>query len=289
MPIDYKSPRIHLLPAKRAPRVVIIRRKPSKVFHILLWNTKSDEIEHGSWFRGRLFPFRCDVSFDGRWMVYLAMGSHAETWNGLCRPPWLKTIVDWENVGTWHGGGCWTDDNTLSINPNRYCDFDCEMPELRRHDSVSLPFRIDVLPDVEYSEDFGVLFPRLARDGWQREGELGREEKVKGKDYAFRCVDDPGWVWFPTPGHPRLRMFYQGYSSGRGHTFEFTMQGYPDLLDASVEWATWDAMGQLIVARAGVVHRFTLDDIWEGKPSFSFDLTDLDVPHSDNAKSGKNE
>jgi hypothetical protein len=37
---------------------------------------------------------RCDVSFDGEFMVYLAMGASGKTWNGVCRLPWLTTVID---------------------------------------------------------------------------------------------------------------------------------------------------------------------------------------------------
>jgi len=37
---------------------------------------------------------RCDVSFDGKFMVYLAMGASSKTWNGICRLPWLTTVID---------------------------------------------------------------------------------------------------------------------------------------------------------------------------------------------------
>jgi hypothetical protein len=62
-----KSPppaRIHLLPAKAAPYVVVLRRKPTKWFHVLRWNTETDLIEHGSWFKGTLYSERADVSFE---------------------------------------------------------------------------------------------------------------------------------------------------------------------------------------------------------------------------------
>lgn len=99
--------RIHLLPARDAPYVVILRRKPSRRFHVMRLNTKTNRLEHGSWFRGKLYPMRCDVSFDGDWMVYLAMGSNAETWNGVCRAPFLRTVVEGSNMGAWFGGGYW--------------------------------------------------------------------------------------------------------------------------------------------------------------------------------------
>ncbi|MEM7773351.1 MAG: hypothetical protein AAF327_22955, partial [Cyanobacteria bacterium P01_A01_bin.37] len=92
--------RIHLLPAKRSPYVLVIRRKPSKCFHIIRWNTKTDRLEHGSWFNGKLYPKRCDISFDGQWMVYLAMGDSGNTWTPalarslyLCSFSWRILLV----------------------------------------------------------------------------------------------------------------------------------------------------------------------------------------------------
>jgi hypothetical protein len=55
--------RLHLLPAKEAPLVVAIRRKPSRLFHIIRINTKTGTYEEGAWFTGKLYAMRCDVSF----------------------------------------------------------------------------------------------------------------------------------------------------------------------------------------------------------------------------------
>lgn len=54
-------PRLHLLVARDAPKILIIRRGPSKVFHLIAWNTETDEFEQGSWFRGRLYEYRSDL------------------------------------------------------------------------------------------------------------------------------------------------------------------------------------------------------------------------------------
>jgi len=105
--------RIHLLPAKDAPYVVIIRRKPSKTFHIIRWNIEHDEFEHGSWFTGHIYVHRSDVSFDGKWMVYLARGARGTTWNGVCLLPYLKTYLEADAPDTWGGGGHWKNSQTL--------------------------------------------------------------------------------------------------------------------------------------------------------------------------------
>lgn len=61
--------RIHLLPAKEAPLVVVLRRKPTDWFHVLLWNTETDEVEAGSWYEGMVHVQWSDLSFDGRYLV----------------------------------------------------------------------------------------------------------------------------------------------------------------------------------------------------------------------------
>ncbi len=97
--------RMLLIPAKASPYVLVLRRKPSKCFHVMRWNTHKDTIEHGSWFFGQLYPYRCDISFDGQWMVYLALGSKGQTWTAICRLPFLRAITWYENGGTYGGGG----------------------------------------------------------------------------------------------------------------------------------------------------------------------------------------
>lgn len=265
--------RIHLLPAKQAPVVAIIRRKPSKVFHVMRWNTETDEIEHGSWFRGKLYPLRSDVSFDGNWMVYLAMGASGNTWNGLCRLPWLKTVC----VGTWNGGGYWANKTTLLT--NAWC-------KIKREEKP--PFKLSPL-STEYGEDEGVLYPRMERDGWKRAGPFGKRREVKNtKKYTVVCEDDSGWRFQPTTKHPCLWCFYRGYLD-HGRTFEFSLEGHPEILGQSVDWATWDSVGQLIVARSGAVEKYRLSDMPLGKPSFELSFEDLGPPTGPVATSREND
>lgn len=93
MPVESPPPRLHFLVAARAPIVIVLARVRSKWFHVMRWNTAADELEPGSWFRGRIYGERCDVSFDGEWMAYFAAGgAGSNTWTGVCRAPWLATL-----------------------------------------------------------------------------------------------------------------------------------------------------------------------------------------------------
>ncbi len=266
--------RMHILRAHGAPKAVIIRRKPSKRVHIILWDTVSDELEHGSWFNGRIYAERCDLSWDGSWMVYLAMGSGGETWNGICKPPWLRTVADVPNMGTWAGGGFFSDARTLRSNDVAH--YDRSLSEFSK--SRGIPFTIDRMESG--GEVFPILAHRLERDGWKREGDFGEDETIslKHSSYSTICVNDPGWSWRPTPEHPLLRMFYRGYLV-HSYTFEFRLDG-SDLLDQEVDWATWDAKGDLLVAQRGSIQRFSLDGLKNGNPDFSADLENLTPPES---------
>lgn len=210
--------RIHILPARQAPVAVVVSRKPSKRFHVVRWNTATDQIETGSWFKGKLYPLRSDVSFDGTWMVYLAMSATGATWNGVCQVPWLKTIIDAPNTGTWYGGGYWASAQELRLNnwspPNP---------------TGSLPFKVSTYTP-RAGEDEGVLYSRLERDGWQRSGPFGEMRQVPSKRFTmFECVGDAGWFNQFSKHGPILRAYYTGYFK-YGRTFRFDLENYPDLL-----------------------------------------------------------
>lgn len=252
--------------------VVVLRRKPAKLFHVLRWDTERDEIESGSWFHGRIYEMRSDVSFDGRFMVYLATGQ-GNQWTGVCRPPYLKAEIAFPNIGTWHGGGVFTAADRLMINPGHAADAALGTLVMRRQE---FPFDFEFLDNIRCLEDEGVLYPRLERDGFRRVGPMPPEERVEGRSYTLVCRDDPGWVLRPTEGHPELRVRYRGYRQGR--IFEWDLPELPGVLDPQVSWAVYDSLGQLIVARRGVLYRYTLSDLLAGKPSSVFDLEPLEKP-----------
>ena len=233
--------RIHLLPAAKAPVVVVIRRKPSKLFHIIRVDTVTGKAEHGAWFNGKLYPGRCDVSFDGNWMVYLAMGGRGKTWSAICKLPRLTAAAEGgENLGTWYGGGYWRARDVLCL--NRWTG-----------PLTGVPFRTEQMR-ARHGEDLGVLYPRLERDGWRRRGDnWGREKEVRGaKKLTVVTTGDDGWERRPSAKHPALIMWYAGYLT-HGYTFRFRVPSQPDLLDDDVDWANYDSRGQLVVARKGVV------------------------------------
>jgi len=241
-----KPARIHLLPAAKAPIVVVIRRKPTKLFHIIRVDTVTGAYEQGAWFNGKLYPMRCDVSFDGDWLVYLAMGAGGDTWSAVSRLPRLTAVTQYESGTTYFGGGYWRARDVLCANG--------WTPEPSK-----LPFRTEPLLARYGGEDLSVVYPRLERDGWRRRGaDWGHAAVVKkAKKYTATHAGDDGWIRQPSSKHPALIMWYAGYLA-HGYTFRFRVPAQPELLDDDVDWANYDSRGQLVVARKGVVTIYAL-------------------------------
>jgi len=265
--------RIHLLPAKAAPYVVVIRRKPTNWVHVLRWNTLTDQVEYGTWFYGHLYAKRSDISFDGNWMVYLARDAKANTCNCVCHPPLLEPIINVPSNGTWYGGGYWESKDTLNLNAWHW-------PLLRNLWAKAkqlLPFQLKEF-STEIEAELGVLYRRLRRDGWTRCGEnYGQETKLEGNEYLVECIGDDGWQYQPSSDHPILRAQHIGYLR-HGHTFKFWLEGYPEIIDQEVDWACWDALGQLIFSRNGVLYKYALKGITTRTPTTVLDLEHLLPP-----------
>jgi hypothetical protein len=88
-----------------------------------LWDTKHDKFESGQWFHGRIYPEKCDVSPDGKLLIYFAakfgadphnQGYH-DSWTAVSRPPYLTALALWPIGGTWGGNGVFVDNQTVMI------------------------------------------------------------------------------------------------------------------------------------------------------------------------------
>lgn len=174
MSIPAPKPRLHLVAAREAPRAVVFRRGPSKLFHIMTWNTRTHEIEHGSWFRGKLYWHASDISFDGRWLYYLALGADGVKWNGICEPPRLRTVVEWdvEWGNRLCSGGLWIDRQHFLIDECHQDGGITRMPELRFPQSRRPPFEFAPFPTAIPGQPPSSWLAIMERDGWRREGPM---------------------------------------------------------------------------------------------------------------------
>src|SRR4051812_15086243 len=112
------EPRLFGIPALRASVVAVLRRGPSKWFHLGAWDVAGPSYRAGAWLHGTVYPQRCDLSPDGRWFCYFALKASAEwelgsTYVAISRLPSLSVLVAWGTDGTWTRGLHFVEDATV--------------------------------------------------------------------------------------------------------------------------------------------------------------------------------
>lgn len=120
------SPRLFIIFARNAHEAVIFRRGPSGWCHIIRWDTGHDFFFRGAWFKGRIYPEKCDLSPDGTLLLYFAhqgnrIGtSYTDAWTAISRSPWLTALGLWPQGTTFGGGGRFTNNRSAVIRAPMY-------------------------------------------------------------------------------------------------------------------------------------------------------------------------
>jgi hypothetical protein len=114
-------PRLFVIAASEADEAVIFRKGPADWCHIIRWNTVDDSFHRGAWIKARVYAERCDLSPNGRLLLYFAFqgGRHGTTYkrsySAISRSPWLKALVLWPEGDTWGGGGRFTSNSHVVL------------------------------------------------------------------------------------------------------------------------------------------------------------------------------
>ena len=119
LPVSNVAARLHVLLARDAPFAVILRRGPSKQVCSIGWNLHDDTFKVGQWLKGRVYERLCDLSPDGRYLLYYAT-KHRVVDGGwleytvLSRAPYLKALKIWKGEGSY--GGTFIDKDHFALN-----------------------------------------------------------------------------------------------------------------------------------------------------------------------------
>ncbi len=94
--------------------MAVLRRGPSAWSHVGRWDVAEPAYTPGAWLRGNLYPQRCDLSPDGRWLCYFTLKGSARwkpgpTYLAISRLPWLTALAAWGTCGTWTRGAHFVD------------------------------------------------------------------------------------------------------------------------------------------------------------------------------------
>ncbi|PYM28392.1 MAG: hypothetical protein DMD80_12200 [Candidatus Rokuibacteriota bacterium] len=231
------SPRLFGVPAARVPVVAVLRRGPSDWSHVGRWDVARGVYEPGAWIRSNLYPQRCDLSPDGRWLCYFTLRGKAAwragtTYVAISRLPWLTALAAWGTCGTWTRGAHFIDERGVS--------------------KLGPPSEGDVGPCLE---KFGLVTTRAAsfaverRRGWtetvdtepRKPGDTWDEsrpvtmQKARPKTDGAVALAVHGWFAAFRSGVPGESL-YAIVENGRERWLE------------GVQWADWDAEGRLLIA-----------------------------------------
>jgi hypothetical protein len=203
MTVAAPPPRLHVLMRPETDQAVVLRRGGTRVFCSIGWDRSRDTFAVGQWCKHKLYPQRCDISPDGRWLVYFALNGRwrSETlgaWTAVSFAPYLRAVRIWPLGNTWGGGGLLHGDRAR-LPPGS--DWD----------------RMEVI-DERTRLGSGTYVERLRRDGWRHDrgdGASGKafekpfgtawvlRKKVHGEQREWHqlrapdgaVVDRPGWEW----------------------------------------------------------------------------------------------
>jgi hypothetical protein len=261
---------------------VLFRRGPSKWVRLIKWNVSDDTFEFGQWFHGRIYERRCDLSPDGRLLIYFVSKFSKSTladqpgiiesvkawvtgdttkvndhytyaWTAISKPPWLTALALWPKGDCYAGGGLFEDGSTVHLDHPSW-----QSTPHPRHQPVGLKVRAGAVPG---GEDEPIYSSRLLRDGWKLER--------KGRFVSagpFRVIAERTKVNVRRSpcGMYELLMITKGY--------DFKACGGPYLPDFAVRsvsdggirelgpatWADWDHRGRVVLARDGCLFQCAL-------------------------------
>jgi len=178
---------------------VVLRRGPSKLVRVVIWNRANDKFKPGSWFKGRIFGDRSDLSPDGRHMIYFAMGGVAwaipetgGTWTAISKLPSLTATALWGQGDTWGGGGMFTSNHSFWLDISARTFLIRDNSGLRRETYCPRQSRME-RDGWDLKDRRNGLFEKSLRNGWilRRMGWSGGYEL----EQPGECKLEPAWEW----------------------------------------------------------------------------------------------
>ena len=64
--------KLHAILPRKGNKAVVFRRGPASCVAVIGWDLATDTFKVGQWLRGRIYPFRCDLSPKGEYLLYFA-------------------------------------------------------------------------------------------------------------------------------------------------------------------------------------------------------------------------
>ena len=228
-------PRIYCVTAAEAPIVAVFRRGPTRWSHVGQWDVARLHYEPGAWLGGRIFPRRCDLSPDGRYLAYFAHKPSAtwelgEAYVAVSKLPWLTALHAFATCGTWTRGYFFSKEVATGHS---------EAPDL------PIPYRLQSIPAVQFAterrrgwQESPDCPPRDPRDAWDERRNVRMQRRQPGGHRLLHVE---------SIGHAGGEFGIEQAVDGLRVQYSIEADGQLTLLD-DVQWADWDQHGRLLVA-----------------------------------------
>jgi hypothetical protein len=244
--------------ARQAPRAVILRRGQDNWVQQILWDLKNDSFIEGQWFHGRVHERRCDLSPDGRKLLYFAVGdphelydpAYSRSWTAVSNPPYFTPVAAWPKGDLLAGGGLFHDNTAIWLNHKQ--------DRIKAHPQLEPPANIHVnFNQWATGEDYPLYAKRLERDGWTFK-QFGDFRHRGGKWFVEKeeiCVKPD-----PLTRRFELKMILKGVGGDRGKgPFEYLFTVRDQVTNDETEidadtFADWDCRGRLAYSRRGKLY-----------------------------------
>ena len=252
--------------------VAVLRRGPSGWSHVGRWDIAARRYEPGSWLYGKLYPQRCDLSADGRYLCYFALKGKS-TWElgptyiAVSRLPWLTALAAWRTSGTYTRGAHFVADASR-----------CDLGPPDAGDTGGLRDRYGLAMTEAAS------YPVERRRGWREtpgtppraKTDVWDEERAEEVTMA-RPQPEPEGERPPWRGGARPLLVVSGGYAAHRSLPQYRNPPRYELLDGpagsvlehldEVQWADWAGSGELLTAttdgRLQIRDRVTLQVSWE--------------------------
>lgn len=235
-----------MLLARTAPVGVVLRKGPSRWWHLTLWDTRRDRFTSGQWFSGSLYPLKCDLSPDGQLFSYFAgkyrLGARDHgydlTWAAISYPPYFTALALWPVGDTWGGQTMFMDDGTFHVGT------------LKPHHPDHPPGRLRVVQHSYLNLDDPVLWWRSPWEstGWKP---VPLPEGVKKASHFDRRLA----TWQKTVQKLCLTRAvdrYDKFPSHRPSVYQISKsESGEELALFEAHWADFDQRGRLVAAVGG--------------------------------------
>ncbi len=253
------SVRLDAILARASRETVIFRRGPSKHVQLLRWNRGTDRVEAGQWFKGRVYTQRCDLSPNGKLLVYFAakFNTPEATWTAVSRPPYFTALAFWRKGDAWGGGGHFDAKRVLRLNHRPGREF------VLHEKSRPLPADFELQtygPGSGGGEDYPIIHDRRCREGWHQRHEGVRHEHPHGSEIWIEY--DPAWSYAKTNrAYPKLTLVHEivgiHVRNGPWYKMRYRIEHEKGWgLDlGELDWADWDDTGEVLFGRDGQIVR----------------------------------